>query len=108
MRKAGGASPRRKLIWSDRALENLEAIGDFISEDDPEVAELWVERLKEKARSIPDFPMRGRRVPEVGLDTIREVLLRNYRIIYRIGDGSVEIVTIIEGHRLLAIDRGER
>lgn len=108
MRKAGGARPRPKLIWSDRALENLEAIGDFISADDPEAAELWVERLKEKARSITVFPMRGRRVPEVGLDTVREILLRNYRIIHRVGDGSVEIVTILEGHRLLAIDRGER
>ena len=40
-------------------------------------------------------------VAEYQRDDIREVYLHNYRIIFRLRSGAVELVTIIHGSRLL-------
>ncbi len=45
-------------------------------------------------------PRAGRRVPELARDDVREVLLRRYRIVYRLGEHHLEILTVFEGHRL--------
>ena len=47
------------------------------------------------------FPRSGRIVPEVGDPAIREILLGNYRIVYRIKSGAVEILAVHHGARLL-------
>ena len=38
-------------------------------------------------------------VPEADEETIRELLYQNYRIIYRIKDELIEILTVIHGRR---------
>ena len=43
----------------------------------------------------------GRRVPELERDDIREVLLRSYRILYRVLDEEIHILTVVEGHQQL-------
>ncbi|EPX63753.1 hypothetical protein D187_006162 [Cystobacter fuscus DSM 2262] len=40
-------------------------------------------------------------MPEIEREDIREVLLRSYRIVYRVGRGGIEVLTVFEGHRLL-------
>ena len=46
----------------------------------------------------------GRKVPEFDQDDVREVLLRNYRIVYRIHATEIRVLTVFEGHRLLPQD----
>jgi len=43
----------------------------------------------------------GRIVPEYGNDDIREILYRDYRIIYEIINGEIYIITVIHGSRRL-------
>lgn len=45
--------------------------------------------------------MAGRRVPELMREDLREILVRSYRIVYRVDGEFVWILTIFEGHRLL-------
>jgi toxin ParE1/3/4 len=52
-------------------------------------------------KSIPDFPKAGRVVPEYDDENLREKILGNYRIVYRIKKDAFEIVTISSGSRLL-------
>jgi mRNA-degrading endonuclease RelE of RelBE toxin-antitoxin system len=40
-------------------------------------------------------------VPELGRNDVREVIIRGYRIVYRVGDETVEVLTVFESHRLL-------
>lgn len=47
------------------------------------------------------MPNAGRIVPEVGRPDVREVLLRTYRIVYRVVDDGIVVLTLFEGHRLL-------
>jgi plasmid stabilization system protein ParE len=50
------------------------------------------------------FPESGRIVPEFRDPALREVLWRNYRIVYRCRSRCVEIVTVFHGARLFAIE----
>jgi len=62
---------------------------------------VWVKKLRERARQACDNPLAGRIVPELGQADIREVLLKNYRIVYRVKSDTLVVLTVFEGHRLL-------
>lgn len=47
------------------------------------------------------FPNIGRIVPELGDPAVREIILGNYRIIYRVKPEFAEILTVYHGARLL-------
>ncbi len=100
-----GRGPRAlELVWSERALTDLEAIGDFIARDDPAAAARWVAKLTAAAVKAAAAPRAGRRVPGLGRDDLREVLLRSYRVVYRVTPKRCEVLTVFEGHRLLPVD----
>ena len=88
------------LFWTDRALSDLEAIGDYISRDDPRAAVRWIDQLLAAAVRAALNPLAGRPVPEVGRSDVREVFKKTYRIVYRVSRGRIEILTVFEGHRL--------
>jgi toxin ParE1/3/4 len=46
------------------------------------------------------FPASGRVVPERGEQTIREVLVGNYRVVYRFTHDTAEVLTVFHGARL--------
>jgi len=48
-----------------------------------------------------DFPNKGRIVPELSINQIREILYKNYRIVYLTKKTSIIILTVFEGHKLL-------
>jgi plasmid stabilization system protein ParE len=92
---------QRALIWSTLARRELREIGEYIARDKPGAANRWIETLAAMAEQAAALPFAGRRVPEYGRDDIREVIKRGYRVIYRVSDEHVEIVTVRDGHRLL-------
>ena len=90
---------RRRLRWSPEALDDLQEIAAFIARDDPAAAEAWIDRLIDRAETAALAPRAGRVVPEIGDRQLREVLLRTYRIVYRVEAQRIVIVTVLEGHR---------
>jgi|CXWL01.1.fsa_nt_gi plasmid stabilization system protein ParE len=89
------------LVWSDRARNDLREIARYISRSNPGNARAFVMRLQTRARLAAKTPRAGRRVPEFDADDLREVIEGSYRIVYRHARRRVEVVTVIEGHRLL-------
>jgi len=89
------------IDWTEHAVADLVAIGDRIALDKPAAARAWVERLREQAVAIAATPRAGRVVPEIGRDDVREAFLRSYRIVYRVVDDGIAVLTVFEGHRLL-------
>ena len=89
-------------------MRDLDRIFDFIAADDPAAAREWVARLQQRARSAADLPLAGRVVPELENPTVREVLLKSYRIVYRVLDSELHVLTVFEGHRLFPEDLGSR
>jgi toxin ParE1/3/4 len=93
---------RPKVVWSQRAIDDLLEIGRYIARDDAKAARRWVEKLRQSARDAALEPHSGRRVPEINREEIREVILRSYRIVYREAANGIEVLTVFEGHRLLS------
>jgi len=90
-----------KVIWTELAVEKLEEYADYIALDKPTAALKWAESIQESANNLADFPKMGRQVPEIRRKDIREVIKGNYRIIYRIEENYVSILTIRHTKQLL-------
>jgi toxin ParE1/3/4 len=73
-----------KIIWSLQARDDLHEIVSFIAADNPTAAETFGYRLMAKVDPLATFPQLGRVVPEEGDESIREIILRPYRIIYQV------------------------
>lgn len=74
--------------------------GRYIVRDNPRAARAWVERLMERARKAANTPLAGRVLPERANQDVREVFVRNYRIVYRVFEDAIHVLTVFEGHRL--------
>jgi len=72
-----------KIIW-EQARDDLQAIVLFIAADNPPVAESFGCRLMSKVDVLGQYPLIGRVVPEENDETIREIIVRPYRIIYKV------------------------
>ena len=93
-----------QILWTQEALQQLPAIDDYISKDSPERAADFINIIVERAEAIPDSPRMGSVVPEIANPDIRELIFKKYRIVYRLTEQRIEILTLFEGHRLLRLD----
>ena len=91
------------VVWSPRAIDDVDAIAAYIADDSEAYAASVVRALLAKARRLSEFPYIGRIVPEFGEDAIREVFAYSYRIIYEIEGDEITIAVIIHGKRLLEL-----
>lgn len=83
-----------KIIWSDLALEDLRSIYEYISIDSAFYAGRHIDRLIERTDQLIEFPNSGRIVPEFNNESLRELIEGNYRVVYRVSTGTVEIVRV--------------
>jgi addiction module RelE/StbE family toxin len=83
-----------KIVWTEQAYEDLESIFDYIGHDSISYAKLLVENILTAIRRLEAFPKSGRVVPEYHQPDIRELIVRNYRIIYRTKEDAVELLAI--------------
>ncbi len=93
-----------KVEWSPLARDELDEILDYIAQDSPEYAISFFEQVQEKVRDLINFPKIGRKVPEFDKPNIRELILKNYRIIYRILEDKIQIIRIFHGSKPLDFD----
>ena len=90
-----------EIIWSPQSIHDLESIKSFVASDSRHYAGLVVQRLVAAVDRLMMFPNSGRIVPEFGDSAMREILWRNYRLVYRLVGENVEVVTVFHGDRLL-------
>lgn len=89
----------REIIWTDPAWEDLEAAAAYIARDSEAYAAAFVEEIKAAATSLGELAERGQIVPEIGDASIRELLVRPYRLVYQLTERQVKILAIIHGAR---------
>ena len=89
-----------QIIWSPRSLHDVESIRDYIAQESARIADLVVRRIIKAVERLETFPESGRKVPERNDPEIREVIAAPYRIVYRLRDGNVEIITVFRATRL--------
>lgn len=92
------------LVWTRRAIEDVQSIQRFIEKDSPHYAQLIRQKLIASVERLPVFPQSGRIVPEVNNPAIREVIQGSYRIVYRLVHGEIHILTVHHAARLLKFE----
>ncbi len=92
-----------EVIWTSHALNDLREIGEYILKDSPRYAELTVSKLYHKVAILQRHPKAGRTVPEKGLESLRELIEGNYRIIYEMVNDKVFILTVHHSSRILEL-----
>jgi toxin ParE1/3/4 len=88
-----------KIVWTEPAVEDLRELHAYIARDSEMYASGFVERIVLAVERLVDHPRVGRIVPETNEDNIRELLFQRYRIIYRIKNDNIEMLSVIHGAR---------
>ena len=92
-----------KIVWTDSAILDLEAIGEYISNDSIRYAEITVSQLFEAVDILENYPKSGGIVPEFNNKKIRQLIRGSYRIVYLIVDEfRIDILTIHNCSRLIS------
>ncbi len=86
-----------QVIWTHRALKDLEDIYDFISIDS-EIAALNVvdEILDFENHFIGETFLEG---PKLGIDNYHYFIKNNYKLVYRRDDFIISIITVFDTRR---------
>lgn len=91
----------KKVVWSDQSFKDIDFICEYISRDSRFYAFSFADKLFNSGESLNKYFHRGRIVPELLKENIREIFINDYRMIYRINDEYVEILTVIHGKRIV-------
>ena len=90
------------VYWTPEAHKKLKEIQNYIiSKDAPQAAKKVVATLLSRTRQLETFARSGRKILEYPDDDIWELLERPYRIIYRISEQQIEILTVMHYRQLL-------
>lgn len=93
------------VIWSDPAKTDLRHIFEYIAHDSRHYARKVTQEIVDKTGVLNKLPRAGRAVPEIGDDSVRELSLYTYRIIYEINGPDVYILAV--AHKRQELKAGE-
>ncbi|NBC02434.1 MAG: type II toxin-antitoxin system mRNA interferase toxin, RelE/StbE family [Bacteroidetes bacterium] len=90
-----------RVIWKPQAVKDLEAIEEYYLKVAPKFADILIDEIHHQTDKLKKFPKSGRKVPEINDPAIREVIHKNYRIIYHVSSAEekVEILTVYHSSR---------
>ena len=83
-----------RIVWTDEAISNLEAIVDYVAPFNPAAAERLAERLLAVAESLSEFPQRGR---DAGEGRREMTIVWPYVLRYRVEGSIVYILRVRHG-----------
>ena len=90
-----------KLIWTEPAILDLDAIADYIALDNYIAANRLVNSLVNKVKRFKDFPLSGRIPPEFSYAKYRELIIPPCRVLYYFEDDTVYITHIMQSEQQL-------
>ena len=92
------------VIWTQPAKADLRSIHDFIAHDSRHYAKKVVQDIREKTDILEQLPKRGKKIPELNDDQVRELSLYSYRIIYEINAQGIFVLAVVQKRRDLKVD----
>ena len=90
-----------QIVLSPSARADLRDIVRYISLDSPERGLSFGQFLISKTKLLGQFPELGRVVPEFKKQTLREIIVRSYRVVYRVDhiNQRIEVARFWHGAR---------
>ena len=88
----------KKVVWTPRAQLNLDAIMQFIAQGSTYYAYAYAKEIHRKGESLSQFSDRGKIVKEFDDPDLREIVVKNHRLIYLNTKTDVFVLAIVH-HR---------
>lgn len=85
--------------WTVGARKDLREVVEYIGQDSVVYAADTIERIFIAIEKLRTFPNLGRVVLEYDDDTIRELIVGSYRVVYRLRQKRVNILAIVHSSR---------
>jgi plasmid stabilization system protein ParE len=83
-----------KILWSEKAREQVREIVEFIAEDRPLAAERILEDLLERVQLLTEFPEQGTTWGAPSRPDLRSIISDSYRIVYRFRSEEIAVLSI--------------
>ncbi|MBR8831617.1 MAG: hypothetical protein N5P05_003107 [Chroococcopsis gigantea SAG 12.99] len=90
-----------RVVWSSKAIADVEAIATYIARDSPSYAAAVVRKIIDNTRLLQQCPDKGKPIAEFADHSILEKAAYTYRIIYQIKDDLVIVAAIIHSKTLI-------
>lgn len=91
-----------RVEWSNLARDDLDELVRYVSRDSEFYARRFGEKVVLATRRLKEFPESGRVIPEAKDKTLREIIVRGYRVMYRLETDRVLILAVMHGRRDVA------
>jgi len=97
-----------KIQFSPSALSDLEALLEYYDNQGvSDKGKVIASELINATEALADYPEMGRIVPEFNTPSLRELIRKPYRVVYRLDAECVSIIRIWRNERLLNLDDRE-
>jgi len=93
---------RFRVRWAEVAARDLQDIVSFIAAESPSGAAAVLDRIEKRALALETSPRRGRIGPELrdfGVHSLRELIIKPYRLIYGIVRTEVHVLAVFDARR---------
>ena len=90
-----------ELIWTEPALNDLDAIADYIELDNPEAARGLVQKVFKHAEQLAKYPESGSHPRELRGSRYRQIVEPPCRVFYRYDGKRVFILYVMRGEMRL-------
>lgn len=87
------------VIISDEALEDLDAIWDFVAKSSIPAADRLLSELIDRCYRLEERPSRFSIVPGFERDAVRRCNVRSWAIFFAVRETHVEVLHILQGRR---------
>jgi toxin ParE1/3/4 len=87
------------IIWSETAISDFSEILEFRRRYSVDAATRISLAIADRLDLLDGHPGQGRRIPEIGNELLREVIVGQYRIWYRVRGDDLELIAILHGAR---------
>ena len=90
-----------RIHWTDNGEESLRDLERYMLRFSEKSAQTWVRRVLDAAASAADSPWKHRMVPEANEPSVREVLIGDYRLWFRVltSEDQIDILVVFHGSR---------
>lgn len=92
-----------RILYTQDAVDDLDSIFDYISEDKRAAAAKMLERIEKSIGSLAENPRMGTVLPTHDLSLVepgyRRIVVKPYLIFYRIGDGVLFISRVLHNRQ---------
>lgn len=90
-----------QVVWTEPALQELDAIAEYIALDNPAAASHLVQEVFNTIERLEDFPQSGRIPPELPESVYREIVFPPCRIFYRVDGRRAPVLYLMREERQL-------